>query len=163
MLSANGKDIRNTTAVAAAGAGPAFVAGDTGVQKTLGPVMLSDFPARPNSVCFDVPVEISIPAGQSVSYTGFCERSSDGVTWTQVEGPVHTGSWSNPASAAAALSVKSAVRVGCDVINAGCDRVRAKVTLTFPSTAIPTPRGLSVLGGGLDVRGAVPLASKSVT
>jgi hypothetical protein len=163
MHSALGKDIRSQTRVVAAGAFAALVSGDTGVQKTTGTVLLNSLPARPSSVSFDVPVEISIPAGQSVSYVGFVERSPDGVTWTEIEGPRSVGSWSNPAGAAGALAVTDAVRIGADVVQASCDRVRAKVTLTFPATAIPTVRGLSVLLGGLDVRAAVPRSQRSVT
>jgi hypothetical protein len=161
MQSALGKDIRAMTRVVTAGAFAALVSGDTGVQKTTGVVLLNSLPSRPASVSFDIPVDISIPAGQAVSYEGFVERSSDGVTWVEIEGPRSTGSWSNPAGAAT-LVVTDAVRVGADVVQDGCDRVRAKVTLTFPGTAIPTARGLSVLLGGLDVRGAIPRASRSV-
>ncbi len=162
MHSALGKDIRAQTRVVTAGAFAALVAGDTGVQRTLGTVLLNSLPARPNSVSYDIPVDISIPAGQSVSYEGFVERSSDGVTWTEIDGPRSTGSWSNPAGAPAALAVSDAVRVGADIVQDGCDRVRARVTLTFPATAIPNPRGLGVLLGGLDVRGAVARANKKV-
>ena len=162
MQSALGKDIRAMTRVVTAGAFAALVSGDTGVQKTTGVVLLNGLPSRPNSVSFDIPVDISIPAGQAVSYEGFVERSADGVTWVEIEGPRSTGSWSNPAGAAGALAVTDAVRVGADVVQDGCDRVRAKVTLTFPATAIPTARGLSVLLGGLDVLGAIPRSSRSV-
>lgn len=162
MQSALGKDIRAQTRVVAAGAFAALIAGDTGVQKTTGVVILSTQPVRPNSVSFDIPIEISIPAGQSVSYEGFVEQSPDGVTWTEIAGRRSTGSWSNPAGAAGALAVSDAMRIGADVIQAGCDRVRAKVTATFPGTAIPTVRGLSVLLGCLDVCGAVPKSQRSV-
>jgi hypothetical protein len=163
MQSALGKDVRSQTRVVTAGAFAALIAGDTGVQKTTGVVLLNSQPVRASSVSFDIPVDISIPAGQSASYEGFVERSADGVTWVEVEGPRSKGSWANPAGAAGALSVSDAIRVGADVIQAGCDRVRAKVTTTFPATAIPTVRGLSVLLGGLDVRGAVPRSQRSVT
>lgn len=162
MHSALGKDIRQMTRVVTAGAYAALVAGDTGVQRTLGTVLLNGLPARPASVSYDIPVDISIPAGQSVSYEGFVERSADGVTWVEIEGPRSVGSWSNPAGAPAALAVSDAIRVGADVIQDGCDRVRARVTATFPATAIPTPRGLSVLLGGLDVRAAIPRSQRTV-
>jgi hypothetical protein len=163
MQSGLGKDIMRQTRVVTAGAFAAYVAGDTGVQRTTGVVLLNSLPARANSVSFDIPVDISIPAGQSVSYTGFVERSADGVTWVEVEGLQRSvGSWSNPAGAAGPLVVSDAIRVGADLLQDGCDRVRARVTATFPSTAIPTVRGLSVLLGGLDVRAAIPRAQRSV-
>jgi len=153
------KDVRASTHVASAGAAPTLT---TNVEAILGPLLLSDLPVRAASCCFDLPIEVSIPAGQRVSYTGFIERSTDGVTWTRLEGPVSTGSWANPTGAVAPLVVRSAIRIGGDLIQDGLNRVRAKVTPVFPATATPTVRGLSVLLGGLDTLAAVDFSQRAV-
>jgi hypothetical protein len=141
-----GSDIMRNTLVVGLGANaPALT---TATQATTASLDIQTLASRPHTAAIEIPVNISVAAGLTVSYTGLMEQSLDNTNWTTIPGSEISRSWTAPAGGA--LAVADSLRVGCDMVNSRARYIRSKITPVFAGGSTVTTRGLCAVLSGLD-------------